>query len=291
MSKKTAIDAKRGTFFWLSPSDPRLKIVGVDVRTGQEKPDGPEHPLYQDRAFRKIPEDRLLNYRYYGIQEPITVQVDGDDYLVVDGRGRTIGGRLVEAQQKAAGEATTILLKVIVAKVPDEDLYGLAEALNIHDVDDTLAHAKSCQRMMNMGSSLEKIAMTKGVSQQTIRNWLGLLSAAPEVIAAVKAGEATPTVAVQLATLPKVDQVVVLAELKEDAKKTGGKITVEKANAKAREKAGKAPAQTPKAKLDRIGGILRKLSTASQTKEELLSALDKISRLACGVAFEKLGDE
>src|SRR5687767_8303476 len=102
--RRTAIEAKRGTHFVMAPSDPRLKIVGLDTRTGQDKPDGPEHYLYDERAFREVPEDRLKNYRYYGIQKPIIVVVDGEDLLVDDGRGRLLGARIIEAQQLEAGE-------------------------------------------------------------------------------------------------------------------------------------------------------------------------------------------
>lgn len=286
--RKTAVDAPRGTFFWLDPHDPRLKLVGVDVRTGQTKPDGPEHYLYDTRAFRTILPERVSNYRHYGVKTAIHIVIDGDDYLVEDGRGRLIGARLVADIQRAAGEEI-IRIPAVVAKGDEVHLFGLSRALNVHDADDTLTNAKNAQRMLDMGSALATVAVTFGVSDQTIRNWTAMLSLSPEVMAEVVNGELSGTAAIQLASLPKAEQSKVLTE----AKASGEKLTVEKMQRTVREKTGKPAGNTPKDRLGKIAAILTKLADKApgeRTKDVMADTLDKISRIATGCTLDKLAD-
>lgn len=284
--KKTAIDAPRGTFFWLSPSDPRLKVVGVDTKHG------PEHPLYSERNFRNLSEESIRNIGYFGVRQNIVVKEE--DYegekclLVVAGNGRVRRARVVEAEQIKAGISPTIRIPVVLDKGHEgKDLIALAGATNVFDAEDPTIRARDAQRMIDMGASIEEVATSKGVSTQTVRNWQSLLELAPKVIQQVISGEVTGTAAIQLAVLPKEEQATTLEEIK----KEGGKVTVERTRAKANEKAGRTTTDTPKAKLEKIAKHLFKLSGMSNpSKDELLSTLDKICRLATGHTLEKLGD-
>ena len=281
--KKTALDAPRGSFFWLSPSDPRLKIVGLD--TSHKKGD---HPLWDSRAFRDISKERIGNFRHYGIKKSILIRiVDDDNWLVVDGRGRLIGARIIEKEQIAAGESPTLRIKVEVEKGDDKHVFGLARALNTHDADDAITNAENARRYMDdYGASLAEVAQSFGVSEQTVRNWLQLLESTPEVLEAIQAGELTPTAATAIASLPAEEQAETLEELKRES--GGKKITAARAQSKAREKSGKAPTAAPKEKLKRIVVVLTKLcSDTDLKKDDLLSAVDKICRITTGYTFEQ----
>lgn len=292
VTKKATIgDSPRGTFYWLEPDDPRLKIVGVDTKHG------PEHRLYDKRGFREIPAERIANYRFFGIRKPIMLEMADDspgDFYVNDGRGRLLGARAVKAQQKLEGETETIRIPCIMVKGDSATLGDLQHALNVHDEDDTLTLAEKAQRRLDSGRTLEEVARAFGVSQQTIRNWTMMLSVAPDVKAAVEAGELTPTAATALASLPQSEQSEALKELQTEQKETGAKPTVERARAKANEKAGKAPStNTPKAKIEKLAAQMMKLSGASKgelTKERLLQEIDKVCRVVTGHTLEKLGD-
>lgn len=286
MSKKTAIDAPRGTFFWLDPDDPRLKVIGLDTD------DGPDHPLYDDRIKRPLDPNRVKNFAFYGCRKPISVRVVGDEYHVVDGRGRVRYSREVKSLQTASGETETIRIPAIVAKGDDADLFGVSRALNLHDTDGPLTNAKNAQRMLAMGRTIAEVAVSFGVSEQTIRNWETLLNnVAPEVLSQVIAGEITGTAAIQLAPIPKQEQAAALEEIKSEVKETGGKVTVERAAKKAREKTGKAAGLTPKARLEEIGALIFDMTAESNpTKETLLKVLDKIAKLSTGKSLKKLAD-
>lgn len=296
--RKTAIDAPRGTFFKLNPSDPKLKIIGVDIRTGQTKVDGPEHRLYDPRALRPISPDRVKNYAYYGIREPITIEVDNDtgDYIVNDGRGRLLGARIVEQEQIKSGvpEGARIIVPALVAKGDEVDLLGLSSALNLHDAEGPVTLAQKAQRLIGYGRSITEVARVFGVSEQTIRNWQSLLTdLAPEVVAKVVAGEVTASAALQLASVPKADQVATLDDVKANITVGGssGKPSAAQVKKHVAEKAGKPAGLTPKEKLDKVGDLMLKLAglpKSERTKEALMEYVDRICKISTGKTLEKL---
>lgn len=283
---KQSAEAPRGPSTFKFDPD-ALVIIGVDTK------DGPEHPLYDPRAFRPLDENRLAMYVRLGIRVPIKVKHDGNRDVVVDGRGRVLYARAIKRQQIAAGVAPDEIIKVpaLMERGTDEDLFGLSRALNLHDADDALANAKSVQRMMAFGKSEEDCAHTMGKSVQTIKNWLAMLDLAPEVQQSMLAQEMTPTAALQLAQLPRQEQIATLQEIKEETA-AGHKPTVERVKAKVAEKAGReANPNTPKAKLEKVTALLMKLSgTANPSKGDLETYLDKISRVVTGHTVAKLGD-
>jgi hypothetical protein len=134
-----------------------------------------------------------------------------------------------------------------------------------------------------------------GVSDQTIRNWLQLLTATPEVIAAVENREIGATSALVVAALPSEEQASQVAELKKDAA-AGVKLTVQETKKRvAARKQGEQPANrvTPKDRVEKGILVLTKLSmlsSADRTKEALLEGLNKLSRALAGKSFDKLGD-
>lgn len=292
---RQAAEAPRGPSTFKFDPD-QLVIIGVDTE------DGPEHPLYDPRAFRELKPEKKAMYRRLGVRVPVKfkhmkVKLRGakeftDADVVIDGKGRTLYARAIKRDMEAAGADPADFIKVpgLSERGSDEDLFGISRALNQHEADGPLENAKSVQRMISYGKSEEECAETMGVSGQTIRNWLSLLELDPAVQQEMGAA-LTPTAALALAQLPRAEQKEVLAEVKQEAAE-GTKATVESVRRKVAEKSGKEHnPNTPKAKLERLEKILFKLSgQASPKKEDLEKAIDQMCRVVTGHTLEKLGD-
>lgn len=283
--RKTSIDAPRGTHFHLDPSE--LIIIGLDTK------DGPEHPLYDSRNALPLEEDRIANFAFYGVLKPVLVKKDGDRLLVIDGRQRVRYARAANKELKKRGEEL-LRVPVIVKKGDDAHLFGVSRAANLHAVDDLITTARNAQRFLDMGRDISEVATTFGVSASTVRNWIAMLDLAPAVQAQVVAGEIGTVAAVQLAQLPAAEQVATVEQVKAEAKANGKRVTSDKLATAAREKAGKAPStNTPKARLDKIETLLRKLAKqwVKEGSPDLEDYLDKIARIVTGGNMDKLCDE
>lgn len=284
---KTSIEAPRGTHFFVEPEG--LTIIGLDTK------DGPEHVLYDTRNTLPLEEDRVANFAFYGVLKPVIVRKDGDRLLVVDGRQRVRYARAANKELAKRGEEL-IRVPVIVKKGDDAHMFGVSRAANLHTADDLITTARNAQRFIDMGRDIGEVATTFGVSASTVRNWIAMLDLAPEVQAKVTAGEIGTVAAVQLAALPAAEQVATVAEVQAEAKANGKRVTSDKLATAAREKAGKAPStNTPKARLDKIETILRKLAkqwvTDKVLAEDLEATLDKIAKVVTGGNMDKLCDE
>jgi ParB family chromosome partitioning protein len=270
MSKKTKkrgaqADGTRRSMFSFDPFE--IVIIGIDTK------DGPEHPLYDVVSNEYPAEDDLAmiaNVRTYGVLKPMLFERDGDRVVVVDGRTRVRWARCAVKLQEAAGEE---MLKVpgIPKRGDAAMLYGISRAANTHRPDDSpLQQARNAQRLIDMGRSEAEVAIAFGVSWPTMRLWLSLLSLAPQVQTAIDRGQLAMTAASALSKFSKADQVGKLKELTAN----GHKPTAREATNKAREASGKAPVESPAAKLKRIYQILHQLDnvrslTTSQALERI----------------------
>ncbi|MCD8349996.1 MAG: ParB/RepB/Spo0J family partition protein [Planctomycetaceae bacterium] len=209
MASKTVIDAPRANMFVVEPE----RLVLVTDRA---------HPLYDPRVHDAPEESTIKNIMVYGVKHPILVRKNGEEFEVVDGRGRVKAA--IEANKRLTAEGKEPLrVRVIIERGQDADLYGVLISMNeIRRDDSPLVRADKAQRLINMGKTEAEVADAFGVSGQTIKNWLALQDLAAPVRLAVEAGEVTATAAGQLAGLSADEQQDRLEQLKAE----GGRVTV-----------------------------------------------------------------
>jgi ParB family transcriptional regulator, chromosome partitioning protein len=215
---KQALEGKRLNAFALAPEE--LVIIGLD--TPHKKG---EHPLWDERIHLPIDENMVLNIMAEGVHEPVLVRKNGDTPEVVNGRQRIRHAREANKRLTGAGKEP-VTVKVIVERGSDERMFGVMISTNeVRREDAFEAKLAKLERYLAMGKSEQQAAIVFGVSVATIKNWLAVVEAGPEVKAAVKTGELAPTAAAKIAKLPRQEQAAVVQE----ARETGAKLTGERA--------------------------------------------------------------
>jgi ParB family chromosome partitioning protein len=190
---KSAIDAPRLNAWAVSPSD--LVIVGLDTHNG------PEHPLYDERVLLPVPDAFVADIRALGILEPVKVRKNGNLLEVVAGRQRVRAAREVN---RTGGD---LRVPVMLERGDDARMRDVGLSENEHRVNDSHeVKIRKLVRYLASGRTEHEAAVRFGVSGQTIKNWLALAEAGPEVKAAVAAGEITSTEAVKIARKPRETQ-------------------------------------------------------------------------------------
>ncbi|MDR2981238.1 MAG: ParB N-terminal domain-containing protein [Puniceicoccales bacterium] len=206
---KSSIDAKRGNIFRLEPE--RLTLV-TDKN----------HPLYDPRVEDEPSESMIANIAMHGVLEPIIVRKNGEVIEVVAGRGRTKA--TLEANRRLAAEGKPpLLIPAIVRGGSDADLFGVLIAENEIRREDTMIHkGEKARKLLNMGYSVQQIAVTFGVTRQAVEKWLEADELPQQIKDAVKNGEISATAAVQMSGYSREEQV----QRYEDIKQRGEKPTV-----------------------------------------------------------------
>jgi len=180
-----------------------------------------EHPLYDPRVENPPPESMIANIAMNGVLEPIIVRKNGDLVEVVAGRGRTKS--TLEANRRLAAEGKPpILVPCIFRNGDDADLYGVMVSENeIRKEDAMVIKGVKARKLLNMGYTVQQIAVTFGVSRQAVENWLAADELPQEIKDAVESGEITATAAVELAKggQTKEEQLQQFEELKKEGKK------------------------------------------------------------------------
>lgn len=228
---KQALEGKRLNAFAMDASD--LTIIGLDTK------DGPEHPLYDERIFLPIDEAMVRNIRAFGVIEAINVRKNGPKVEVVDGRQRVRHARIASERNVAEGLPPILVPCLAPIKATDVTAMGVMVSANAHRRDDDpMTRAKKASRMMALGATEADVAVSFGVTKAQVKNYLALLDLAPKVQKAVEA-EAVPfTAAIQLADLPREEQVAQLDKMIE-----AGGVTVTEAKRQRQARASGADAE------------------------------------------------
>lgn len=229
---KTALAAKRLNAFAMDPED--LLIIGLDTK------DGPTHPLYDERVNLPLSEALTANIKTYGVIEPVVVRKVDDVPQVVDGRQRVRAAREANRLLKKAG-LEPLLVPVILRRGSDDGMLGVMISANENRSDDLLGtKLKKLERFFAHGKDEEQAAIAFGVTPQTIKNWLVLMEASPQLRKLVELGQLSATAAVKIAGMAIDDQSDAIEEIKK-----GGKPTVERAKQIAKKKKTKGDVTTP----------------------------------------------
>lgn len=194
---KQAFDGKRSQLFWLDPD--KIVVIGLDTD------DGPEHPLYDERA--KLPVDLKLvsNIEYLGkVLEPISVRKNGETAETVYGRQRVKAARVANKNLRARG-CEPVLVPCQLDRADDGRFIGMMISENEHRQGDTpMTKARKLARFMDHGNTEEDAAaMMGGVTTQTVRNYLALLDLDSSVQKSVESGKLAASAASKLAALPR----------------------------------------------------------------------------------------
>ncbi len=207
---KQALNAKRSDMFRLLPE--QLTLITDKY-----------HPLYDPRVEEPLDEGLIANIAMYGVLEPIIVRKNGDKIEVVAGRQRVKATAEANRQLSAEGKQP-IYIPAIVKGGEDKDLFGILISENeLRRDDGMIQKGEKARRLHNMGYSVQEIATTFGVSRQAVDNWLNVQQLPEPIKEAVQSGEMSGTAALEIASLPREEQV----ERFETMKQQGVKPTVE----------------------------------------------------------------
>ena len=206
---KTAIQASRKDMFLVEPE--RLTLV-------YDK----EHALYDPRVEDEPAERMIANVAMHGVLEPVLVRKNGDQIEVIAGRGRTKTALEVNRRLAAEGKPP-IMVPIILKGGNDADLFGVMISENeIRREDTMLVKGQKARKLLNMGYTVQQIAVVFGVSRQAVESWLAAEELPQPIKDAVEAGEITATAALQLGGHSREEQV----KRYNDLKQQGAKPTV-----------------------------------------------------------------
>jgi ParB family chromosome partitioning protein len=200
----------------------------------------PAHPLYDPRVHDDPDEALVRNVMVYGVIEPVIIRKNGEAVEVVAGRGRVKAA--LEANRRLTAEGKQpIRVPAILKRGQDADMFGVLISENeCRREDNPLLKSIKAQRLIDMGKTVEEVAIACGVKRQSVESWLSLGEVAQPVLAAVERGEVSATAAAKLHALDREEQVKTFEAMKDE----GGKVTVARARQAAR--AGDAAPPKPK---------------------------------------------
>lgn len=190
---KQAIAGRRFDCFYRAP---QTLCVATD----------PKHPLYDERINLPLDEAMVLNVMANGVTIPLIVRKDGEEVWVVDGRQRRAWA--LEANKRLAKQGSELIeVPCKVEKGDDADMFGLTISLNeCRKADSVVVKAKKVARYLAMGRTEEDAAIRFGVSVSTIQNRLSFLELDLGVRGLVEKGALSATRALELAELPRHEQ-------------------------------------------------------------------------------------
>ncbi len=237
----------------------------------------PKHPLYDERAFGPVDEALVLNIMANGVLQPIifrTEEMNGKNVaVVIAGRQRVKAAREANKRLAAKGEPLR-MVPAVRRKSNDHDTIGFMVSENeLRKNDDMLIKASKARRMMEEYSySEEKCALMFGVSVATLRRYMAIDEATPEVRSAFVAGELPAGAAVELAKLQPADQREAVANMKANGK--AGKKKHQGAEKAARETA-KAKGAPPVKEREHLRSIKQVRALVDYLNEEVPCARDR----------------
>ncbi|MDN7814883.1 ParB/RepB/Spo0J family partition protein [Burkholderia vietnamiensis] len=180
----------------------------------------PAHPLYDRRVHLPPDEPTVRNIMALGVLETILIHKDPEtgEVIVVDGRRRVVNAREANRRLHELGKEP-ILVPALPKRADKSGLAGMmASANEIRRQDSPINRAEKMQRMQDLGSDEETIAIHFGVDPQTVKQQLRLLECCADVRNALEADQITVTAAIRLSKMKpdeqraKVRQLIAAAE-------------------------------------------------------------------------------
>jgi len=266
-SRKITPNAKRKDMWALDPDE--CIIIGHDT----DHKEG-THPLRETDDRLNAPLDEtFIESIMGGIDTPIAIRRSVEGVIeVIYGRRRVLAAREANKRLLEQGK-TPILVPCVLRRIDDKDAVESMISENEQRKSDTpLAKAKKLQIAYKYGHSDKSAAKAFGVSVTSIKNWKKMLELDPEVIHAVETDELKSSAAMDLAHLPKEEQVEQLEALRAKKDETGANnITVKQTTALRRKKTNSraaTPFTPPKKKL--VGSLLGRSNVLSHEAMSML---------------------
>jgi len=155
------------------------------------------HHLYDPRVELPVSEALVRSIMRRGILQ--AVRITPGEPMVVAGRQRVRAA--LEANQR--GQTPPVRVPCVVLAGATDQLAGAGVAENeIRQDDNPAVKAEKAQRLQSLGYSVGDIADDFGVTEVTVRGWLKLAAAPPEVRQAVREKKVSARAAKKLAALP-----------------------------------------------------------------------------------------
>lgn len=172
------------------------------------------HPLYDKRVEYPFEESWVLAAMDGGMPDPLFVQKEGDNLLIVEGRQRH--SAVLEANRRLKKSGRELIKVPVITKKGDEAvMLGLMISSNMLRKENTIAdNADLAQRFIATGKTTREAAIRFGVSDQSISNWLAYLELSGPVKKAIERGEITASAGIQMKNLTPAEQKIKLEELK-----------------------------------------------------------------------------
>jgi ParB family chromosome partitioning protein len=241
-SKKTFTVASKDCFMF----DPEKLVLVTDK----------ESPYYDPRVEGDPSPELVESIKRQGVIQPIVVVKNNKgEAIVVDGRQR-VKAALTANEQLRAGGSKTIRVPAIHRAGSHKDLVGVSISANeIRRDDDLLVKATKAQNLINMGYTDPEIAVTFGVTNATVNNWMAINQLASAVRCEIAAGNFAASYAPKLAKLDEAEQVAEMKRLQKEkaVKKPRGKKGAEKKAEKAAKTAGLRSKKECKALIEALG--------------------------------------
>jgi len=233
---KQAIEGKRINAFEIEPEQPITICKDTRHKLG-------EHPLADKRAFLPVRRDVVNSMKIHGwkggvivlrkerisadmIVKKERINEDGEYLVTVDGRGRLAAARVANEENEFEGSPVRTRPIVMLEKAEDGDVATTMALLNeMHLEDDILEKGRKALQLLKYGKSRPEVAASFGVTVQAIEQWIKIpTECAAEVIQAIEQKQIAPSVALELAALPRTTQVEEFEKLK-----AAGQLTVARA--------------------------------------------------------------
>src|SRR6185295_14199387 len=167
----------------------------------------PNHRLYDSRVERAPDEALVQSIMARGVIVPLVIYPDGDDVYVEDGRQRRAATIEANRRRREQGIKDPILVPCCWRKGDEATLFEVSLTANLlRSGDRPMERARNMQRLIDFGRTEKEAAVACGVTVQTVRASLALLNCDVKVQRAVESEQVKPTVAINLAKLPREEQ-------------------------------------------------------------------------------------
>lgn len=229
-SKQAIAGASRVNAFRLSPEAlvKSVKIIGRDTphKLG-------EHPLSNKSACLPPKRSIVNSMKVHGWKGGVvTLRKDGADFLVADGRKRIVAARVANEELEFEDSEMRIFPVALVEKAEDGDVATTMVIMNaMREEEDVLEKGRNALQLLKFGKSMPEVAAAFGVSITAVEQWIKVPSdCAAEILDAIEQKVVSGSVALELAALPREQQLVEFEKLKSEGKLTvaAAKETVRK---------------------------------------------------------------
>lgn len=183
----------------------------------------PAHRRYDRRIDKPLTEQYLASLAKKQLEPGIVFKNEDGKCEIANGRRRLRGLRILN-ERRQKGEPLRRFWAVYLKILPNENMDEIVNAVrmeaNLHEGDSISEKARAAHdHMTRFGWSAERAGILIGVGPKTVEKMVGVLECAAPVLAALDAGRIGLGAALELADLPKAEQIAKLTAIQEGTAK------------------------------------------------------------------------